>query len=155
MRNSGRQAGAMVMRLAWAAIAVLLTQWPAVAQEVPAFDTARIYATADEFARAIRPYQEAIAADARNARAQYWLGFAYLHAYRHSRLGTAPYASDYLPRAVPPLLEAIKLDPEFLAAYVALQDAYWLLGESERAQTVLQELLRRVRPGGLPVIIGR
>ena len=41
----------------------------AAAQAVPVFDATRLYRTEAEFTRAIQPYQQAIQADARNARA--------------------------------------------------------------------------------------
>ncbi|MBM3471478.1 MAG: tetratricopeptide repeat protein [Armatimonadetes bacterium] len=140
----------MTMRLiatVFAVIALLVAGAPAQAQPLPPLDTSRLYANEAAFSRAIQPYQQAIAANPRNARAHYWLGFAYLYGYRLSQMGTAPFASGYLAKAVPPLQEAIKLDPNMLAALLALQDAYLMMGELEKADDVTQRLLKQTRPG--------
>jgi tetratricopeptide (TPR) repeat protein len=140
----------MTMRLiatVFAVVALLMTGVPAQAQSLPALDTFRMFADEAAFARAIQPYQQAIAANPRNARAHYWLGFAYLYGYRLSQTGTAPFASGYLAKAVPPLQEAIKLDPGLLAAYLALQDAYWMMGELDKAGEVMDRLFKQTRPG--------
>jgi Tfp pilus assembly protein PilF len=128
---------------------------PALAQVLPPFDTSRIYKTEAEFSRAIEPYRQAIAADARRARAHYWLGFAHLFAYRQWRMGAAPYAGEYLPRAAGPLEEAIKIDPAMVEAYLALHDVYMLMGEDAKASEVMTQMLQRTRPGWLPVMPGR
>jgi len=138
----------------FAVVALLMGTVPAHAQPLPALDTSRLYADEAAFARVIQPYQQAIAANPRNARAHYWLGFAYLYGYRLWQMGMAPFASGYLAKAVPPLQEAIKLDPGLLAAYLALQDAYWMTGELDKAEEVTRSLFKQVRPGGLPTIIG-
>lgn len=119
---------------------------------LPPFDTTRLYRTEAEFTRAIAPYQQAVQARAQDAAAQYWLGFAYLFAYRQWLVGAAPYAAGYLPRAERPLTEAIRLDPQMVRAYVALHDVYHLMGDSERADQVLRQMLERTRPGWLPAI---
>ncbi|MDI6771277.1 MAG: tetratricopeptide repeat protein [bacterium] len=131
----------------FAVVALLMTGVPAQAQSLPALDTSRLYADEAAFARAIQPYQQAITANPRNARAHYWLGYAYLYGYRLHQTGTAPFASGYLAKAVPPLQEAIKLDPGLLAAYLALADAYWMMGELGKAEEVTQRLLKQTRPG--------
>src|SRR3989304_9908725 len=82
------------------------------AQALPVFDQGRTYPREADFQRAIQPYQAAITADVRNARAHYWLGVAYLHAYRHYRGGLAPYAAGYLPRALASLRQAGQLGGE-------------------------------------------
>lgn len=129
-------------------VVVLLTaSAPAWAQALPAFNTSRLFADEAAFARAIQPYQQAIAANPRNARAHYWLGYAYLYGYRLWLLGTAPFASGYLAKAVPPLQEAIKLDAGLLAAYMALQEAYWLMGDLDKSEEVGQRLFKQIRPG--------
>ena len=122
------------------------------AQVVPPFNVTRLYTTEAEFVRAIQFYQRAIAANPRNARAQYWLGYAYLYAYRQWIVGAAPYASGYLERAVPPLQEAIKIDPLMVEAYLALQDAYQLLGDLDKANETVALMLKRTRPGWLPSV---
>ena len=135
------------MRTLTVALAMtLLLATVASAQVVPLFSTSRLYLTEAEFARAIQPYQRAIAANARNARAQYWLGYAYVYAYRQWTAGAAPYASGYLPRAVPPLQEAIKLDPMMTEAYLVLHDAYQLMGEVAKANEITLLMLQRTRP---------
>src|SRR3972149_4280031 len=60
------------------------------AQALPVFDQGRTYPREADLQRAIQPYQAAIAADTRNARAHYWLGVAYLYAYRHYPGGPGP-----------------------------------------------------------------
>jgi len=124
---------------------------PAAAQQaLPAFNQSLIYTTEARFQRAIQPYQAAITANPRNARAHYWLGFAYLYAYRQSRVGVAPYAAAFLPRATASLRQAMQLDPAFIPAYLALHDALILAGELAQADALVQTLLSRTRPARLP-----
>lgn len=119
------------------------------AQAVPPFSVTRLYLTEADFSRAIQPYQQAITANARNAAAQYWLGYAHVYAYRQWLVGAAPYASGYLARAVPPLQEAIKLEPGMTAAYLALHDAYHLSGDHAKANEIYAEMRAKTRPGWL------
>lgn len=132
-------------------MAVLLAT-SAAAQAVPPFSVTRLYPTEADFTRAIQPYQQAISASAQNAAAQYWLGFAFLHAYRRWQAGAAPYASGYLSRAVGPLQEAVKLSPGTPDAYLALHDVYTLMGDYDRADEIIRQMVGRVRPGWLPAI---
>jgi len=118
----------------------------AAAQALPSFNTSRLYRTEAEFAGAIQPYQRAVQADARNARAHYWLGLAYLEAHRQWKAGIAPYAGAYLPRAIASLSEAIKLDPSMLVAYTVLIDAHSLAGDEGKANEVADQLRARTRP---------
>lgn len=118
----------------------------AAAQALPTFDASRLYRTEAEFTRAIQPYQQAIQADARNARAHYWLGVAYFEAHRQSRSFIAPYAAGYLPRAIASLTEAIKLDPGLLGAYGVLINAHSVAGEHDKAEAVHDQLRQRTRP---------
>lgn len=127
---------------------------PALAQVLPPFDTSRLYRTEAEFSRAIEPYRQAIAADPRRARAHYWLGFAHLFAFRQWRMGAAPYAGEYLPRAIAPLEEATKIDPAMIEAYVALHDVYVLMGEDAKASETIAQMLQRTRPGWLAPLPG-
>ncbi len=144
-----------MMRTLTVALAMtLLLATVASAQVVPLFSTSRLYLTEAEFTRAIQPYQRAIAANARNARAQYWLGYAYVYAYRQWTAGAAPYASGYLSQAVPPLQEAIKLDPLMMDAYLALHDAYQLMGEVAKADEITLVMLQRTRPAWLSKVGG-
>lgn len=131
---------------------VLLLAAVASAQAVPAFNITRLYRTEAEFTRAIQPYQQAIAANARNARAHHWLGIAYLTAYRQSQIGAAPYAGGYVPRAIASLREAISADPNLTGAYLALHDAYKITGEDAKANAVLDQMLQRSRPEWLPPV---
>lgn len=117
---------------------------------LPPFQTGALNLTEAMFARAIQPYQQAIQANAQNARAHYWLGFAYSHAHRHYWLGLAPYASEFGKRAVASLQEAIKLAPNMTEAYVALIESYHQLGEYEKANEVARQALEKGRPAGLP-----
>lgn len=133
-------------------ILVLLLATAAAAQAVPPFNVSRLYPTEADFTRAVQPYQAAISANPQNARAHYWLGFAYVHAYRRWQMGAAPYASGYLRRAVAPLQEAVRLSPGSADAYLALHDVYTLMGDYERAEEVIRQMLGRVRPGWLPAI---
>lgn len=135
-----------------AGMAVVLTA-VAAAQTIPPFSTARLYQTEALFERAIQPYQQAIAANARNARAQYWLGFAYVYAFRQSELGLAPYARGYLPKAIPPLQEAIKLDPANPDAYLVLHEAYAFMGDRAKADETISLMFQRTRPGWLPATV--
>lgn len=131
--------------------ASILFPHPAAAQQrLPAFDQGRLYVTAAQFQRAIDPYQAAIRADARNARAHYWLGFAYLFGYRQFRVGVAAYAADFVPRALASLREAVRLDAGFVPATLALHDALILAGEHEEADALLRGLFQRIRPAALP-----
>ncbi len=125
---------------------VLLAATLAAAQALPVFNTGRLYTTEADFSRAIQPYQQAITANARNARAHYWLGFAHLYAYRQYLLGGAPYASAFRAKAIASLTEAIKLEPTMTDAYMAVHDAYSLGGEDEKANAVLKQMLDNTRP---------
>ncbi|KRT76820.1 MAG: hypothetical protein XU14_C0029G0015 [Armatimonadetes bacterium CSP1-3] len=118
------------------------------AQALPVFDQGRTYPREADLQRAIQPYQAALAADTRNARAHYWLGFAYLYAYRHYRGGLAPYAAGYLPRALASLRQAVQLDGKFVPAISALHDALILSGQDEEATVLLKRLLEMTRPPG-------
>ncbi|MDR7417494.1 MAG: tetratricopeptide repeat protein [Armatimonadota bacterium] len=137
-----------------AATAVAQAPAPATtqAQPLPVFNTSRLYLTEEDFNRAIQPYQVAIRADARNARAHYWLGVAHVYAYRQHLGGAAPYAAAYLDKAISSLEEAIKLSPGMLEAYMQLQDAYHLKGDLARANEVVASMLQRTRPSWLPAV---
>lgn len=131
--------------------AVLLLPAAAAAQQpLPAFDQGRVYVREADFQRAIAPYQAAIAANPRNARAHYWLGFAYLYAFRQYRGGLAPYAAGYVPRAIASLRQATQIDPNFIPAYMMLHDALVLSGNLEEAAKVVDEIAKRTTPAGLP-----
>jgi len=120
------------------------------AQPLPVFNQGRVYTREADFQRAIAPYQAAITANPNNARAHYWLGVAYLYAYRQFRAGVAPYASGYLPRATASLRRAVQLDATHIPAYIALHDAYVLADNLEEAAKVVAEIAKRTTPAGLP-----
>jgi tetratricopeptide (TPR) repeat protein len=120
------------------------------AQAPPPFDATRVYASEAAFQQAIQPYQVAIAANPANARAHYWLGVAYFHAYRLWRAGLAPYAAAYLPRAIASLQEAVRRDPAWLPAYLVLHDALFMAERQDEAAGVLQTYLDRTRPAARP-----
>ncbi|MGH2453249.1 MAG: tetratricopeptide repeat protein [bacterium] len=123
---------------------------PPAPPRLPAFDQGRVYSREADFARAIAPYQAAIAANPRNARAHYWLGVAYLYVYRQHRGGMAPYAAGFLPRATASLRQAVQLDPNFIPAYMVLHDAFFLADNQEEAAKVVAEIAKRTTPAGLP-----
>ena len=129
---------------------VLVLAGTAAAQALPPFNTARLYLTEAEFTRAIQPYQQAIAANRQHARAHYWLGYAYVYAFRQWQLGAASYAAGYGARAVASLQEAIRLDETFTPAYLALHDAYRLMGQFDKADEVLAQMLTKARPAWAP-----
>jgi tetratricopeptide (TPR) repeat protein len=132
--------------LAVLAVSAASAQVPA----VPAYQTGRLHLTEESFNRAIQPYQQAIQANAQNARAHFWLGFAYSHAHHHYLMGAAPYAAGYGRRAVTSLLEAIKIAPNMTEAYAVLIDTYHRLGEHEKANDAARQALEKGRPGWLP-----
>lgn len=131
--------------LALSAFLVGLMTVIAAAQALPTFDATRLYGTEAEFTRAIEPYQRAIQADARNARAHYWLGVAYFEVYVQSKAGVAAYATGYLPRAITSLNEAIKLDPTLWGAYGVLIDAYVAAEDFDKADALRKQLQDRTR----------
>jgi len=141
------------MRLiASATVIVLLSAALAAAQALPVFNTARLYTTDAEFNRAIQPYQQAITANARNARAHYWLGFAYLHAHILWIHGGAPYASGFLPKAIESLSKAIEADPKMIEPYLSLHDAYVRAGDEGKAAKVTLQMFENTRPRWLAPI---
>lgn len=119
-------------------------------QPVPAFDQGRVYTREADFQRAIAPYLAAIAANPRHARAHYWLGVAYLYAFRQFRTGLAPFAAGFVPRAVASLRQAVAVDANFIPGYLVLHDALVLAGNLEEAAKVVAEIAKRTTPAGLP-----
>lgn len=138
------------MRAGLAGLLVLVLAGGAAAQVLPPFNAARLYLTEAEFTRAIQPYQQAIAANRQHARAHYWLGYAYAYAFRQWRLGAASYAAGYGERAVASLQEAIRLDEAFAPAYLALYDVYRLMGQFDKADELLVQMMGKTRPGWTP-----
>ena len=139
------------MRTLCAVLMVVFTVTAASAQvALPPFQTGRLHLTEESFARAIQPNQQAIQASAQNARAHYWLGFAYSHVHHHYLLGAAPYAAEYGKRAVTSLQEAIKLAPNMTEAYTVLSETYHRLGDIDKANEVARMAVEKGRPGWLP-----
>ncbi len=112
---------------------------------LPPFNTTRVYSQA-AFMAAIKPYTEAIAKNANDAEAHYWLGVAYLHAAQLFGFGLAPYASEFGPRAVASLERAVKLRPGFIPAHLALLNAYRVVGDFGGVGGVLDRLLTLAPP---------
>jgi tetratricopeptide (TPR) repeat protein len=114
-----------------AAFAGVLLLSAGAAAALPSFDISQVYTQA-EFEAAIRPYTAAIAQNSNDADAHYWLGVAYLHAFRLSRFGIAPYARDYAPRAIAELERALQLRPGMMGALLALLDLYALTADQAK-----------------------
>jgi tetratricopeptide (TPR) repeat protein len=113
-------------------------------QALPVFDQTRFYDQA-AFERAIAPYAAAIARNASDARAHYWLGVAYLHMARFHRFGLAPYAADFGRRAVASLERALSLQPT-PEVMLALLDAYTLVGDVDKHRALMTRLAALGRP---------
>lgn len=144
----------MTPRIAAFVLVVLLALPAAAAAQqpppLPTFNQGKVYNREADFQRAIAPYLAAIAANPRHARAHYWLGAAYLYAYRQYRGGLAPYAAAFLPRATASLRQAVQLDANFIPGYLALHDALVLADNLEEAANVVAEIAKRATPTGLP-----
>jgi Tfp pilus assembly protein PilF len=142
------------MRTLCAVLLVAFTVTAASAQvaALPPFQTGRVHLTEESFNRAIQPYQQAIQANAQNARAHFWLGFAYSHVHHHYLLGAAPYAAEYGKRAVTSLQEAIKLAPNMTEAYTVLSETYHRLGDIEKSNEAARQAVEKGRPGWLPAL---
>lgn len=117
------------------------------APALPAFDQTRFYDQA-AFERAIMPYTAAIARNANDPRAHYWLGFAYLHMARFHRFGLAPYAAGFSRRAVASLEQSVRLAPA-TEAMLALLDAYSMVGDIEKYRALAARVTALARP--LPI----
>src|SRR5207247_3339868 len=117
----------MSMRRVLSIVAILIAlATAAVSAASPQFDSTRLYSEA-EFTAAIKPYADSIARNANDAEAHYWLGAAYLHAFKLYRFGLAPYAGGFGGRAVASLERSVQLkaDPVVM---MALLDAYVVVG---------------------------
>src|SRR5256885_12451215 len=117
----------MSMRRVLVIVAILIAlATAAVSAASPQFDSTRLYSEA-EFTAAIKPYADSIARNANDAEAHYWLGVAYLHAFKLYRFGLAPYAGGFGGRAVASLERSVQLkaDPVVM---MALLDAYVVVG---------------------------
>ncbi|HEU5299789.1 MAG TPA: hypothetical protein VFW08_09870 [bacterium] len=120
---------------------------PAGAQALPSFNQTRFYDQA-AFERAIAPYTAAIARNANDARAHFFLGIAYLHMARFHRFGLAPYARGFDRRAVASLEQALRLQPAAEVMLVLL-DAYVMVGDLDRHNALAERLSALAAP--LPI----
>lgn len=130
-----------------AAVIIIGLGTAVVSAAVPTFDTSRTYSQA-AFEAAIRPYTQAIAANARDAEAHYWLGVAYLHGARHLRLGLTTYGGDFLARAIQALEQSASITPT-VRALATLAEAYHTAGDEAKAQATADRLFALSRPAGL------
>ncbi len=112
---------------------------------LPPFNTTRLYSEA-AFIAATKPYTEAIAANANDADAHYWLGMAYLNGARMFRFGFAPYGRDFAPKAIASLERAIQLRPASLRAYISLIEAYSVAGDRDQVRATLDRMMTVGRP---------
>ncbi|HLE78003.1 MAG TPA: tetratricopeptide repeat protein [bacterium] len=134
----------MGVRIVAAVLTVLAVAVPVAAAAAP-FNTSQFY-TQTEFERAIKPYTDAIARNPNDADAHYWLGVAYLHAYRLARMGLAPYASGFAPRVEASLTRALQLRPGMLGALVALLEFYSISGNDVKWAATLDRLIALNQP---------
>jgi tetratricopeptide (TPR) repeat protein len=92
------------------------------------YDPTKIYPTESAFMGSIKAYQDALAANPKDADAAYWLGYAYWEAsvlYRHFRV---PYGADYLDKSIAMLEQAVRIDDKHMAAWQLLAVAYFTRG---------------------------
>ena len=133
------------MRLIVATAVVVGMLTTAALAALPPFDTTHLYSEA-AFAAAIKPYTDAIAKNANDADAHYWLGVAYLHLTRLSRLGLAPYAADFGSKAIASLERARQLRPASFPVLLALMDAYTYAGEMAKYDATFDRILSLAPP---------
>jgi tetratricopeptide (TPR) repeat protein len=121
------------VRLALVAVALAaLAGAPALAA-VPPYDVMKIYPTEAAFASSIKVYQDALAANPKDADAAYWLGSAYWSASILYRNRTIGYGADYLDRAIGALERAVGADDKHMAAWQLLAEAYFTRGAAPSA----------------------
>lgn len=127
-------------------VAVLLVGLLTVVSQaaLPRFDITRVYTEAG-FGAAIKPYTDAIARNASDAEAHYWLGVAYLHGARLFRMGLAPFAAGFAPKAVAELERAVELNPT-VAAMLDLAEAYAMAGAIEKYDALMDRLGSLAQP---------
>lgn len=126
-------------------VGILIALAPAVASAaVPAFNTTQLYSAA-EFAAAIKPYADSIARNANDAEAHYWLGVAYLYAFKLYRFGAAPYAGEFGGKAIASLERSSELKAQ-PAAMMALAEAYIATGDFGKLPGLLDRLLGAAAP---------
>ena len=91
---------------------------------VPPYDPSKIYPNEAAFMASIKVYQDALAANPRDADAAYWLGDAYWEASVFNRDGSIPYGADYLEKSIASLERAVSIDDKYIAAWQLLAIAY-------------------------------
>jgi tetratricopeptide (TPR) repeat protein len=95
---------------------------------VPPYDAAKIRPTEAAFMASIKVYQDALAANPRDADAAYWLGDAYWEASVLYRNGSIPYGADYLNKSIASLERAVSIDDKYFSAWAVLVSAYQTRG---------------------------
>src|SRR5205809_5261475 len=134
----------MSMRRVLVIVAILIAlATAAVSAASPLFDSSRLYSEA-EFTAAIKPYADSIARNANDAQAHYWLGVAYLHAFKLYKFGLASYAGGFGGRAVASLERSVQLKADPLVM-MALLDAYIVVGGRVH-EALLDRLLAALPP---------
>jgi tetratricopeptide (TPR) repeat protein len=91
---------------------------------VPPYDGTKIYPNEPAFLASIKVYQDALAANPRDADAAYWLGDAYWQASVFNRDGSISYGADYLDKSIASLERAVSIDDKYFAAWQLLAIAY-------------------------------
>lgn len=127
-----------------AAVLIIGIWTAAVLAAVPPFNTARFYSEA-AFQAAIKPYTDAIARDARDVDAHYWLGIAYLYIAKQYRMGLVTYGGDFAARAIRSLEQAAGLSPT-PRVLVVLAEVYGMVGDFQKRQATLDRLFALSRP---------
>jgi tetratricopeptide (TPR) repeat protein len=95
---------------------------------VPPFDLSKIYPTEAAFMASIKVYQDALAANPRDADAAFWLGDAYWETSELYRYGTIKYGADYLDKSIAALERTVSIDDKYFAAWSVLVSAYQTRG---------------------------
>jgi tetratricopeptide (TPR) repeat protein len=112
------------VRVALVAVGLMGLLAAGVVAAVPPYDASKIYPNEAAFMASIKVYQDALAANPRDADAAYWLGDAYWEASVLNRNGSISYGADYLDKSIASLERAVNIDDKYLAAWQALALAY-------------------------------
>ncbi len=116
------------MRVVLIAVTLITLVGAPARADVPSYDLTKIYPTEAAFTGSIKVYQDALAANPRDADAAYWLGNAYWTASILYRNGRIAYGAGYLDIAIDMLERAVRLDDKHLAAWQLLAEAYFTRG---------------------------